>query len=603
MTLRSRLLALALPIAALSVAAMTLLARRAVVAIIVEQVSQRASSVADSVARQPGLPAALRRRDEAALLQELQGALRGGALYAAAQDSDGLVIAHTNVVETGKVYPPLKGPARRDLPRGPVMEVASLVRPPLSGPAEELFLLGGEKGGPPPLGSIRVGMPLAEGLQTAAFISRRVGAAIAAVSLVTVLIGILLLQTLAGRLAALAAATRRLSEGRFGELVPESGRDEIGQLAARFNEMSRALARTTVSKEFLDGILINMADAVVVTEPDGAIALVNHAAESMLGPAGGLLGRPVASLFSSGGEPFAARALLALPPERGLPDLEAVVAGVKDPVPVLSSAGRVPLRGGRGPGFVVTLKDITARKAAEEALSRYADDLSRSNAELEQFAYVASHDLQEPLRKVSSYCQLLQRRYQGKLDADADQFINYAVDGATRMKRLIDDLLAYSRLTRKEIVLSPIELRSPVDRAVENLELAIKDAGGRVELAPLPRVLGDVPLLTQVFQNLIGNALKFRGETAPLVTISAAQEAGLCVVTVRDNGIGIDPKYFDRLFQIFQRLHTRREFAGSGIGLSVCRKIVERHGGRIWVESQAGHGSAFRFTLKTEEGA
>ena len=248
--------------------------------------------------------------------------------------------------------------------------------------------------------------------------------------------------------------------------------------------------------------------------------------------------------------------------------------------------------------------DIAARKQAEYKLDLKAQELARSNEELGRFAYVASHDLQEPLRMVASFTQLLARRYKGKLDADADEFIGFAVDGATRMQQLIQDLLSYSRVTTKGKALKLTESRIACENAVKNLGGAIRDSGAKLTLGTLPQVQADTTQLTQVFQNLIGNAIKYcRGGQSPEIKVVATKDGADWVFSVQDNGIGIEPQYFERIFQMFQRLHTRNEYSGTGIGLTICRKIVERHGGRIWVESQPGNGSTFLFTIPKDERA
>jgi signal transduction histidine kinase len=229
-------------------------------------------------------------------------------------------------------------------------------------------------------------------------------------------------------------------------------------------------------------------------------------------------------------------------------------------------------------------------------LNQLNEELGRSNAELEQFAYSASHDLQEPLRMIASYVQLLSDRYRGRLDADADDFIDFAVDGATRMKLLINDLLVYSRAGRGHEPQS-VEAQQAVEWALSNLSLRIDETHARVIHGTLPTVKADPTQLGEVFQNLIDNAIKFRGIEPPQIEINASRNNGNWLFSVKDNGIGIDPQYQSRIFQMFQRLHGRNEYAGTGIGLAVCRKIVERHGGRIWVESAKDTGADFRFTL------
>ena len=242
--------------------------------------------------------------------------------------------------------------------------------------------------------------------------------------------------------------------------------------------------------------------------------------------------------------------------------------------------------------------DITTRRLSEDRLHTTLAELERSNRDLEQFAYIASHDLQEPLRLVASYVQLLSQRYRQKLDAEADEFIAYAVDGAQRMQKLIQDLLAYSRVGR-ELAFAPVDCAQLVSQVCDTLRLTIQDSRATIETSTLPTVEGDATMLAQLFQNLLANALKFHGEAPPHVRIDALHlpEQHQWQLAVRDNGIGITPDAFDRIFVIFQRLHTRRKYAGSGIGLSICKKIVEIHGGRIWVESTPDQGSAFLFTL------
>ena len=253
-------------------------------------------------------------------------------------------------------------------------------------------------------------------------------------------------------------------------------------------------------------------------------------------------------------------------------------------------------------GIFAAARDITERKAMENEIKLTLEKLKQSNSELEQFAYVASHDLQEPLRMVASYVQLLERRYKGKLDADADEFIAYAVDGANRMRGLIDDLLTYSRVARLGKPFEPTDLESTLKIVLLNLQASIKENNAIVTHDKLPVVVADGGQLVQLLQNLIGNAIKFHGKDPPHVHVSAQAKENEYLFSVCDNGIGIAPEYYDRLFKIFQRLHTREEYPGSGIGLAVCKRIVERHGGRIWIASQVGKGSTIYFTLNRQKG-
>jgi PAS domain S-box-containing protein len=252
---------------------------------------------------------------------------------------------------------------------------------------------------------------------------------------------------------------------------------------------------------------------------------------------------------------------------------------------------------------IAVFDDITERKQSEDALREAHEELKRSNAELEQFAYVASHDLQEPLRMVSSYTQLLMRRYGDRLDGDAREFTSYIVDGATRMKQLIEDLLAYSRVGTKGKEFKPVPVESALRRAIVNLRAAIEESGAAVTYDTLPVVRGDDIQLAQLFQNLIGNALKFRSASVPRIHVSSVEKQNEHEIVVADNGIGIEAQYFERIFMVFQRLHNKGEYPGTGIGLAICKKVVERHGGRIWVESTPGEGSAFHFTLPNKGGA
>lgn len=242
-----------------------------------------------------------------------------------------------------------------------------------------------------------------------------------------------------------------------------------------------------------------------------------------------------------------------------------------------------------------TLEQRVAERTA--AAEQRARELKRSNDDLAQFAYVASHDLQEPLRVVASYLQLLERKSGGQLDPDGKRYLERAIRGSRRMHTLIQDLLAYSRVGTQGGAFRSVRVEEPLREALANLQVAVEESGATVEHGPLPEVTADATQLTLLFQNLLGNALKFRGEAPPVVRVEATLRHGEWQFSVRDNGIGIPPEFHERVFRVFQRLHTREEYPGNGIGLSICRRIVERHGGRIWVEAAEKEGTVFHFTL------
>jgi PAS domain S-box-containing protein len=350
------------------------------------------------------------------------------------------------------------------------------------------------------------------------------------------------------------------------------------------------------------GLLEAAPDAMVVVNQGGEIVLLNVQAEKQFGyRRDELLGQQVKNIIPEG---FAER--LVADALRSADDALAQQIGTgielsgrrKDrsefPIEIMLS----PLEGTEGVLVTAAIRDITRRKNAEATLLQKVEELNRSNEELGQFANIASHDLQEPLRMVASYTQLLSSRYKGKLDADADEFIAFAVDGATRMQRLIQDLLAYSRVGSKGRDLLDTSSEKALQQALLNLSSAIKESGALVTHDPLPTVQADEMQLVQLFQNLIGNGIKYQRPGVPQVHISAAKNgAERWIFSVRDNGLGIDSQYFEKIFGMFQRLHKREEFAGTGIGLAICKKIVERHGGNISVESKPGRGSTFRFAL------
>jgi len=355
------------------------------------------------------------------------------------------------------------------------------------------------------------------------------------------------------------------------------------------------------------GLLEAAPDAMVIADADGRVILINAETERLFGyTRDELVGKPVELLVpgqSREKHPQLRQGYTAHPHTRVM-DGDADLRGLrKDGSEFPAEIALSPLETADGVLVTAAIRDISVRKKSEEQLVKTVAELKRSNEELQQFAYVASHDLQEPLRMVSSYTQLLSKRYSGQLDSDADEFIAFAVDGCNRMQGLIQDLLAYSRAGEGGKALLEVSGEEAMQAALTNLRVSIEQSGAIVTHGPLPDITTNAMQLTQVFQNLVGNAVKYRGAAVPRIHIGAEQSGDEeWIFSVRDNGLGIDPRYFEKIFVLFQRLHGRNEFAGTGIGLAICKKIVDRLGGRIWVESQTGKGSTFYFALPVMEG-
>ncbi len=371
-------------------------------------------------------------------------------------------------------------------------------------------------------------------------------------------------------------------------------------------ERKRAEHALRQAEQRLDKMLQTMVDGMVVVDLEGQITYANQSAERILEIyrdeiVGRYYNEREWRQIDEEGNPYPLAQLplaVALREGREVQDLEHGILA-PDGTAKWLSVNAAPLLDEQGQiyGAVASFRDTTERKQAEELLVRQAEELARSNAELEQFAYIASHDLQEPLRTVSSYVQLLGRRYGEQLDAEAQEYITFAVDGIARMQDLIRDLLEYSRVDRLGQTPEPTDSEFVVGLVLDNLQMTIEEAGATVTHDPLPTVMADSTQLGQVFQNLISNALKFRGKEPPRVHISAKTTATEWLFSVCDNGIGIEPQFQEKIFDVFGRLHTRDEYPGTGIGLALCTKIVERHGGRIWVDSQPGQGSTFWFSI------
>jgi PAS domain S-box-containing protein len=394
----------------------------------------------------------------------------------------------------------------------------------------------------------------------------------------------------------------RKNGSRFlASLLITAARDASGKLVG-FSEISRDISERTESEAKYRGLLEAAPDAMVVVSEAGKIVLLNVQAEQQFGYSRDeLLGQDVTAIIPMG---FAERLQSDALRTAEETTTQQIGMGIelfarrKDdsefPIEVMLS----PLQSSQGILVTAAIRDITERKRDQGQLLQTVGELKRSNEELQHFAYVASHDLQEPLRMVASYTELLAKRYKGRLDSDADDFIAYAVDGSSRMQRLINDLLAYSRAGTSTDPPRRISSEGALRSALTNLQTTIVESAAVVTHDSLPLVTMDDTQLTQVFQNLIGNAVKYRGTEAPRIHISAASTTGTeWIFSVRDNGLGIEPQYFEKIFVLFQRLHGRAEFAGTGIGLAICKKMLERLGGRIWVESEASNGSTFHFAV------
>ncbi len=389
------------------------------------------------------------------------------------------------------------------------------------------------------------------------------------------------------------------------EKINESLRAEIAarkQMEERLQEHLQA--EIMASEDKLRSCFEAASQAILGVTSKGDISLVNRRTEEMFGYVREeLLGQPLAILLPERFRKSHAahrESYFAEPRVRtmgtGMEFAGLRKDGKEFPVEIGLSHVQTP----DGPLAFGMVSDISERKNAADALRRVNEELRRSNVEIEQFAHVASHDLQEPLRMVTNYLQLIERRYDSLLDDDGREFIGFAVDGAKRMKALITDLLDFSRAGTEIANVRKVPVINVVEDALANLKTAIDESGARITVDPLPSLEVDAVLLTQVFQNLIANAIKFQKGTTPSVHISADNSGGTWIFSVTDNGIGIEPHHIDRIFRIFERLHGTEEYAGSGIGLAITRKIVERHGGRIWVKSALGAGSTFYFSLSAE---
>lgn len=408
----------------------------------------------------------------------------------------------------------------------------------------------------------------------------------------------------------LARLAKNVSKGDFTQKVEIKTNDEMGDLAETFNKMTSDLhtSRNNLlsAKDYIDNIIKSLIDTLIVTDSDGTINMINKSALELLGYSHTeIIGQKLSVIF----------------PQEDLPKDEKLIdtyikkefvskAEVRyqtkngEIIPVSISSTVLKDINNEIDGIVFVAQDISDYKRAEK-LARSSEALERSNKELEQFAYVASHDLQEPLRMISSYVQLLKRRYGDNLDGDANEFIDFAVDGAERMKTLIQDLLAFSRVGTNGEEFKITSTQDVLDEVLSNLQISIKESSAVITNDTLPDLVVDRTQILQLFQNLLTNAIKFSGDKSPEIHIQVIDNYTEWLFCFNDNGIGIEQQYSDQIFVIFQRLHGLGEYTGTGIGLSIAKRIVERHGGQIWVESEPGNGSSFKFIIpkhKSDEG-
>ena len=376
------------------------------------------------------------------------------------------------------------------------------------------------------------------------------------------------------------------------------------QLAQQVEEKKKVEIELKKERLFLKTLLDSLSDGVVACDEKGILALFNPASQEIFGTQQPLNSKQWSrhyNLYHSDGETYLEEE--ELPLYRAFQgetfnDVELVTIDQSNKLRVLIANGS-PILDPQGDklGAVVILRDVTQRKQKEKQLKDSNTELLLSNQELEQFAYVASHDLREPLRMVTSFTQLLSQRYANQLDSEADKIIAFAVDGAKRMETLIEDLLLYSRVGKDNRTLKIVDCNLVVEKALSNLQMLIEESNATIEVKPLPKVVGDEIRLIQLFQNLINNALTYLNSDRPRIEITATSQQQGWLFSVKDNGIGIAAQNHRRIFEVFQRLHPKEKYSGTGIGLAICKKIVERHGGTIWVESQLGAGADFKFTL------
>ncbi|MDD5302812.1 MAG: PAS domain S-box protein [Elusimicrobia bacterium] len=606
MKLQNKFLALLLPAGLLAAALVLILIQRDVHGVIIGGLER--SSVVIAIASTHDLARGMATGREMEMLPALQNLQRlEGARDAAALGPSGKILAHTTVTEKGKTEDEFTMAALqagepklwKSVVHGePVLIVTVPVWPAEPPPGGEEFLMSGDRraDGRARLGTLKIAVPLRAAQDTETRIIRDISMIVLVIGAIVFGLVIALVRGMLAPIHGLMSGIARIHGGQFDVRVPVLSRDELGELAASFNTMSGELARTTVSKEYVEGILENMNDLLVVTDPAGRIQTINHAAAAALGvvPAD-VVGRPLVALFS---EPADFQDVMT-PVSEGIRDTE-VVLRTKDgrAIPALFSSSVLLGRDGRLQGYIGVAKDITERKRTEEALLAAKLAAEAASRELETFSYSVAHDLRAPLRAVDGFSQILLEGYSDKLDEAGKDYLKRVRHGSKKMGVLIDDLLNLSRITRSALHLESVDLSAFAGEIAAELRKA--EPGRRVEfiVAPGLKAWGDPNLLRVALVNLLGNAWKYTSKhPSARIEFGAETRDGKTVYFVRDDGAGFDMNLAKRLFQPFTRLHASAEFEGTGIGLATVLRICSRHEGRVWGEGVVERGAVFHFTL------
>lgn len=618
MTLQSKILLSILSLTLLSNVLIIWLSQNPVGSVIAESVIHGA--IAEATKLSESAVKGFQSKNESLLLPLLQATQQlTGATYVMALDPSGLVLAHSNVAKKGKAY---RDPVTLSLLRSArpevqiyetghalMMEVCAPVWTHLNQDPGERFLFKIQDGSEIKrrLGVVRLGIPLRKMQERERKVIHQLTGIVLSVGCLAILVAVWLMRSILTPVRLLVQSTVRISQGDYSVQVPVTSGDELGNLAQSFNRMCHVLAVTTVSKEFLDSVLACMLDPLLVIDSQGHLRMLNSAALRLLRYSEEeVLDKPADLLFQEkdSGLVRVGRDHDAIPEEL-LKNRELHFLTKKgEAIPILYSRALLKDKEGRVTGMIGVAKDITERKAAEE-------QLAQSNRELQEFASIASHDLQEPLRKVQVFGDRLITKCANELPEEGRDCLERMQKAVLRMQSLINDLLMYARVTTKAQPFVPVDLGKIAQEIICDLEVRLEEVKGHIDMGTLPTLEADPVQIRQLLQNLLGNALKFhQKDVPPHVKIYAENVFNLprpgglldlCHIFVEDNGIGFDPKYVDRIFKVFERLHGRDEYEGTGMGLAICRKIVERHGGTITAQSIPGKGTTFIVILPLKQ--